>query len=229
MPRRFAVLLTAAVVTTPLAATTTGQAVRGHRYCVSSIHARFDSDRRRDTAVVYSTHRTCETVKSRSWYLAVRLGSDRILRRPLGRDRTIFGSESDAGCDRICAVRTAPDFNGDGRHEIEVSLQQGATQEQRGIYGLVRGHLRRLPARPFGNRFSFSYGDGGLYGAFVVCRIHADKHRVVAVGWGRLDNTHFSVRETVYTFNGLRFRLISDTTRRVSGRRVPPRVSGRQC
>jgi hypothetical protein len=118
----------------------------------------------------------------------------------------------------ICAVRAASDFNGDGRHELEISLQQAAAQEQRGIYGLVRGQLRRLPARPFGNRFSFSYGGGGLYGAFVVCRVHADRHRVVAVEWGRLDDTHSSVRETVYSFNGLRFRLISDTTRRASGR-----------
>ena len=229
MPRRSTVLLITVVVTAPLAATTAGQAVRGHRYCVSTIRAKFNSDRRRDRAVVYSTRRSCETVKTRSWYLVVRLASGRILRRPLGRDRTIFGSESDAGCDRICAVRAAPDFNGDGRHEIEVTLQQGATQEQRGIYGLVEGRLRRLPARPFGSRFSFSYGGGGLYGSSVVCRVHANRHRVVAAGWGRLDNTHFSVRETVYSFNGLRFRLISDTTRRVSGRRIPPPVSGRQC
>jgi hypothetical protein len=229
MRLHFIVLLAAATVTFSLAAATTGEAVRGHRYCVSSIHGKFDSDRWRDTAVVYSTRRPCEAVRSRPWYLAVRLASGRVLRREIGHDRSIFGNESDTGCELTCAVRAAPDFNRDGRQEIEVSIQQGATQEQRGIYGIVRGRLRRLPGRPFGNRFSFSYGGGGLYGAFVVCRTHADKHRVVAVGWGLLDNNHFSVSEAVYMFNGRRFHPISDTTRRVSGRRVPPRVTGRQC
>jgi hypothetical protein len=228
MPRRFTVLLIAAAATAPLAATAAGHADRGHRFCVSSIHARFDSDRQRDRAVVYSTRPTCETIRSRAWYLTVRLANGRVLRRPLGHDRPAF-SESDFGCDAICAVSAAPDFNRDGRHEIAVSLQQGATQEQRGIYGLVGDELRRLPGRPGGDRFTFSYGGGGLYGAFVVCRTHAHIRHVVAVGWGRLDNAHSSVRESVYTYNCLRFRFIRNKTRLVTGRVVPPRVKGRQC
>jgi hypothetical protein len=229
VPRRFMLPLVAAAVTSSLAATKTGEAVRGHRYCVSSIPGKFDSDRRQDTALVYSTRLPCYEVRSRPWYVVVRLGSGRILRRQIGHDQSTFGNESDTGCEVTCAVRAAPDFNRDGRHEIEVSIQQGATQEQRGIYGVVRGRLRRLPGRPFGNRFSFSYGGGGLYGAFVVCRRHRGQHRVVAVTWGRLDHTHFGVGEDVYAFNGLRFRPISTTTRRVSGRRFPPRVAGRPC
>jgi hypothetical protein len=228
MPRRFALLLIAAAATAPFAPSAAGHEVRGHRFCVSSFHARFDSDRRRDTALVYSTRPTCETIRSRAWYLSVRLANGRVLRRPLGYDRPAF-SESDFGCEAICAVSAAPDFNRDGRHEIAVSLQQGATQEQRGIYGLVAGELRRFPGRPGGDRFTLSYGGGGLYGAFVVCRTHAHIHQVVAVGWGRLDNAHSSVRESVYTFNGLHFRFIRSNTRRVTGRVVPPRVNGRQC
>ena len=101
--------------------------------------------------------------------------------------------------------------------------------EQRGIYGLVGGQLRPFRGRPGDNRFTLSYGGAGLDGAFVVCRTHAHTHRVVAVGWGRLDNTHVAVYESVYTFNGLRFRFIRNKTRRVSDRGVPPRVTGRHC
>ena len=229
MRSRCLLALLVAAIAGPLTSATAVRATPVHRFCVSSIRGKFDSDRRPDTAVVYSTRHTCYAVTSRPWYLAVRLASGRILRRQIGHDRSIFDNESDTGCEPTCAVGAAPDFNRDGRHEIEVSIQQGATQEQRGIYGIVRGHLRRFPGQPFGTRFSFSYGGGGLYGAFVLCRTHADAHRVVAVAWGRLDNTHSSVSEAVYMFNGLRFRLISNTTRRVFGRRIPPRVTGRQC
>jgi hypothetical protein len=183
MPRRCTVLLIGAAVVSILASTTAGHAGPGHRFCLSRIYGNFDSDRREDTAIVYSTRRGCETVENRSWYLAVRLATGRVLRRPLAHDRPAF-SEAHVGCDATCAVRAAPDFNRDGRHEIEVSLQQGATMEQRGIYGLVAGQLRRFRGRPGGDQFTLSYGGGGLYGAFVVCRAHAHTHRVVAVGGG---------------------------------------------
>jgi hypothetical protein len=212
-----------------IAATALGQAGTRHRFCASSIRGKFDSDQRRDVAVVYSTRRRCDTVNGRSWYLVVRLASGGGLRRPLGNDRPAFASESDFGCDTVCAVRAVPDFNRDGRHEIEVSLQQGATTEQRGIYGVVRGKLRRLTGRPGDKRFSFSYGGSVRYGSFVVCRARAHMHIVAAVGWGLSDDAHSSVDESIYTFDGLHFRLIGRKTYRVAGARVPPRVSGRPC
>jgi hypothetical protein len=199
------------------------------RFCVSIIRGGFDSDRRRDTAVVYSTRRGCDTTNRRSWQLVVRLASGRVLRRALGSDQPAFSGERDLGCDSRCAVRAAPDFNRDGLHEIEVALQEGASQEQRGIYGLVGGELRRLPGSPAGDRFSLSYGGGLTHGAYVVCRLRGVRHLVVAVGWGIADKAHSAVREDIYRFEGLRFRLIATKTRRMSTSIVPPRVSGRTC
>lgn len=220
-PGRLAVFIVAATVV-PFAAAAVPNAGLPRRFCASSIRGRFDSDKRRDVAVVYSTRPRCDAVNGRSWYLSVRLASGGVLRRALGNDRPAFAGESDFGCETWCAVRAVPDFNRDGRHEIEVSLQQGATQEQRGIYGVVRGKLRRFSGRPTGNRLSFSYGGGLRYGAFVVCRTRPHAHVVVAVGWGLVDDAHSSVGETIYTFNGLRFRLIGRKTYRVAGGRGTP-------
>ena len=200
-----------------------------HRFCLSSIGGRFDSDRRPDTAVVYSTRRRCDTVGARSWYLVVRLAGGSVLRRALVQDRPAFSGEGDFGCESVCAVRSAPDFNRDGRHEIEVSLQQGASQEQRGIYAVVRGELRRLAGRPGGKRFSLSYGGSLTHGAYVVCRTRGNQHLVVAVGWGIADKAHAAVREEIYRLEGLRFRLIATRTQQMSARVIPPRVSGRSC
>src|SRR6266487_3331783 len=140
--RSLVLLIAVSVAAAAVAGAALGQPTSRHRFCASSIRGNFDSDQRRDVAVVYATRPSCNTINGRSWYLLVRLASGRVLRRPIGNDRPAFAGESDFGCDSWCAVRAAPDFNRDGRHEIEVSLQQGATQEQRGIYGVVRGKLR---------------------------------------------------------------------------------------
>jgi hypothetical protein len=128
-----------------------------------------------------------------------------------------------------CAVSAVPDFNRDGRQEIEVSLQQGAAEEQRAVYGVVRGQLRRLPGRPGGRRFSFSYGGSLTYGAYVLCRTRARSHLVLAVAWGLPDDAHASMQVTTYNFDGLRFRLTGKRKATVARRSVPPRVAGRTC
>src|SRR5438105_1364693 len=82
----------------------------------------------------------------------------------------------------------------------------------------------RFCARPSGKRLSFSYGGSLRYGSFVVCRTRPHARVVVAVQWGLVDSAHSSVDETIYTFNGLHFRLIGRKTYRVAGGRVPPRI-----
>src|SRR4051794_4658839 len=114
-------LFIAAVLATPgLTSGAPRQGSSDGRFCVSRVRADFDSDRRLDTAVVYSTRQGCDSIEGRSWYLLVRLATGNLLGRPLGHDRPAFSGELDSGCDPICALRTAPDFNRDGRHEIEV-------------------------------------------------------------------------------------------------------------
>jgi hypothetical protein len=159
----------------------------------------------------------------------VRLATGRILRRALGSDRPAFSGEHDLGCEPRCAVRAALDFNRDGQHEIEVALQEGAAEKQRAVYGVVAGELRRLPGRPAGNRFSLSYGGSLTHGAYVVCRMRGEEHLVVSVGWGIADKAHAAVREDIYRFDGVRFRLIGTKTQRMSSSAIPPRVTGRTC
>jgi len=228
-PRLAWVFITAAAV---LVATTTAVSHAGprHRFCVSSIHGRFDSDQRGDSAVVFSTRRKCDTMEGRYWYLVVRLANGRALSRPLGHDRPAFSSAREVGCEAVCEVRAAPDFNRDGRHEIEVSLQQGASSEQRGVYGVVRGKLRRLPGGRAGARFSLDYGGTVRFGSYVVCRARAKEHYVVAVGWGITDNTHITaVQEDSYRFDGVRFRFSGTHSKRIRTAGLPPRVPGRTC
>jgi hypothetical protein len=200
-----------------------------HHFCVSSIRAQFDSDQRQDTAVVYSTRSNCDAMDGRSWYLVVRLAGGRVLRRPLGHDRPVFSSEFDVGCVSFCEVGAAPDFNRDGRHEIEVALQEGASEEQRGIYGVVGGKLRRLAGRQGGKRFSLTYGGSVTHGAYVVCRTRDARHLVLAVGWGIIDNAHAALREEIYRFHRRRFRLVGIKSQRTSTRVIPPRVAGYLC
>jgi hypothetical protein len=227
--RCVALLIAAAVLTPGLTSAAPHFGGSNGRFCVSSIRGKFNSDGRRDTAVVYSTRHSCATIDARSWYLVVRLASGNVLRRPLGHDRPAFSGERDLGCDPMCAVRAAPDFNRDGRHEIAVSLQQGAAVEQRGIYGIVRGHLRRFRARTGDIPFSFAYGGSLSHGADVVCRTQSRNHLVAAIAWGVADGTHSSIQEIIYRFDGLRFHLIGSKTKRLSGSRIPPPFPGRAC
>src|SRR5205823_3551281 len=162
----------------------------------------------------------------RDWHLVVRLATGRAYRRALGHDLPAF-AEGRAGCEPTCIARSAPDFNRDGRHELEVALQEGAYEEQRGVYALVDGRLRRL--RGDRGRFSFSYGGSIAPGAFVVCRTIGQHHHVVAVDWGTNGSGRVSADETVYAFDGVRFRFLSRRTRTWTQRRVPPRVRGRPC
>jgi len=212
-----------AAITVAVAIVSSGLAGRPavHRFCASSVRGNFNSDEERDVAIVYSTHPSCGS--GRGWFLTVGLTGGRTLRRPLRRDKPTFG-ESGPGCEAACLAESAPDLNLDGRHEIEVSILQGASQEQRGIYGVVRGRLIRF--RSDRGRLSFAYGGSLSEGAYVVCRSHG---RVVAVGWGAEREGHTSVDETSYLFHGLRFRLIGHKTKRASGSEIPPRVPGRLC
>ena len=179
------------VVTSALASAARPNSMAGRRFCASSIAGRFDSDARQDRAIVFSSRRECDLMDGRDWHLVVRLATGRAYRRALGHDLPAF-AEGRAGCEPTCIARSAPDFNRDGRHELEVALQEGAYEEQRGVYALVDGRLRRL--RGDRGRFSFSYGGSIAHGAFVVCRTIGQHHHVVAVDWGTNGSGRFSRR-----------------------------------
>jgi len=212
-----------------------GAALRSNavqKFCASRIRGDFDGDGRTDSAVAFSSRSICDAMDGRSWYLVVRLSRGGHLRRPLGHDLAA-SSEGRIGCEPLCFVRAAPDFNRDGRDEIEVSLQQGAAMEQRGVYGVVGNRIRRSGSRPAGQPLTFSYGGSLRYGAGVVCRTQRGRHLVVAAEYGyssEYGRHRMPVTEHVYLFEGRTFVHLRDQKRVYRGSAaLPPRVPGGRC
>lgn len=221
-----------ALVAFALAAAGTGATASSGQpmFCSSRIDGDFDGDGRGDTASVYSTRSLCDEAAGRHWFLLVTLDRGGKLRRPLRKDRPAF-SEGGHGCEFRCMVSAATDLNRDGRDELEVSLQQGASQEQRGFYGVVGERLRRFGAGGQRQPLSFSYGGSVMHGAYVVCRAERGRHFVVGVEWGVTSTKspgQVGFEEHVYRFEGRTFRHVRTGSGRSRGV-VPPRVSGRSC
>lgn len=203
------------------APSTAGQA------CTSRVPGDFDGDRRRDMAVVSTSGRSCDSTRG-AWSLVVRLSSGERLRIPLTRNLSVWTTRCFP-----CRAFAAPDFNADGKAEIEVSVGRGASQEQVAVFEVGGGRIYRL--RLFGSTapFVLYYGASIRFGSDVVCRTSsAGARQVVQLSWSNaMDAAGRShLREETFVLDLPFFRRLSSLARyRPRSEGYPPRARGTDC
>jgi hypothetical protein len=199
----------------------------GAQDCLSAdVSGDFDGDGRLDEALVYPKMAieapTCEHEARPSWtqVVAVSLATGTQIHFEFECTAVLCRFQ---GWDHPGGLFAAPDFDGDGRAELAVSVSQGATFSLFTVYRVTPQGLQELQLAPPGDakaqlnheldpgpvRF---LGLSDLYGrAWVSCDLTRDGTRVVIQERARRigDSPTWRYHKTVLAFDGDTFTVIS--------------------
>jgi hypothetical protein len=132
-----------------------GELPQGYLCEVSSIEADLDGDGSLDGVDVFSvvddSADSCETAPDlgQVWGIRAQLSEAEIQAQPLPECQTEVGS---------CEVVGATDIDGDGKAEVLVRIQRGATTDTLTLYVLADETLERVMVAPPGDEWESEYG-----------------------------------------------------------------------
>jgi hypothetical protein len=162
-------------------------------------------------------------------WLIVDLATDKRHKLLLTRLPTDIGGPPACVGSAICQLAGVPDFDRDGRHELAVQLDSGASQATIGFFRVDPRAIRRLGVAGDDRPFVLRDGASVRYGATYLCRPGG---AVVGFTWGNdIDDQHRSaVTERSYRFDGDRFVFVSERQRlEPQSAGYPPPLAGRPC
>jgi hypothetical protein len=172
--------------------------------CHSSVRGDFDGDRRRDTALVYGRPADCLVPGGAGW-VALILGNGRRIERSLRAEGLLHGAPR--ACMAGCAAFASADVDEDGRDELALELDHGASQTFFGLFRLAGNRLVRIPLLEDGKRLPITFGYNGSLccASDTLCRSREGRGYVVDVGTGHDDFwTMSNEREYLYDDGALR-------------------------
>lgn len=178
------------------------------RYCFQMVHANLDGTNPNETISIYSTeplgHYPFQPVSADAWHLRVSLPSGPL--PDLGLSQ--FGG---LGSTKGPGVLAVVDANGDGRDEVFIRTDAGASTSFVTIFGLAGAALK--PATlPGGRPATFPLSGTVTHQGAVSCRMGPSGPELVTDGMG-LDPGQMSgiSDETTYRWAGLALIQIADS------------------
>jgi hypothetical protein len=195
--------------------------------CHSSVRGDFDGDRRRDTALVHGRPTDCLVPGGAGW-VALIMGDGRRIERSLRSERLLHGAPR--ACLAGCRAFASADIDGDGRDELALELDHGASQTFFGLFRLAGERIVRIPLVAGGGRPPITFGYHGSlgYASDTLCRSRDGTAYVVDVRTGH--NAFYTVsEEREYRYDGGVLRQSAHRTHYWPWRGTSHLVPGRRC
>jgi hypothetical protein len=165
--------------------------------CHSSVRGDFDADGGLDTALVYGT--ACKRLGPGKLRLIMADGTS--IEQSLRSERVTRGGP--AACLAGCAAFAATDIDGEGRDELALELDHGASQSFFGLFRLVGRRVARIPLSERGALVPITFG---YYGSLccasdALCRRRNGRAYVVDVSTGH-NEFYTSSTADEYVYDG---------------------------
>ena len=198
--------------------------------CHSNVRGDFDGDNAQDTALVYGGPGDC-SVPGGAGRLALILGDGRRLERSLRSEGLRWDDPKHPhACAIGCTAFAATDIDGDGREELAIVLDHGASQSFFGLFRLDGRSLVRIPLIDEGKRIPMTFGYHGSLccSSDTLCRTRDGRSYVVGVSAGH--NDFYTVAdEEEYLYDGRVLRRTGSRVHYGRGRGTSHLVPGRRC
>jgi hypothetical protein len=198
--------------------------------CHSSVRGDFDGDGAADTALVYGRPGECLEPDGAS-RLRLILGDGRRLERSLRSEGLRWDDpKRPHACAISCAAFAATDIDGNGREELAIELDHGASQSFFGLFRLDGRSLVRIPLIEKGKLIPMTFGYHGSLccASDTLCRTREGRSYVIDVSVGHSD-FYTVAEEEEYRYDGRVLRRTRTRMHHWPWRGATHLVPGRRC